>query len=814
MSRRVAASLPVSRVLTFQSLACGVAVVAVAAIPSLFNPRGHDAFTVARTGLIEGVGPLAAVCAAFALPFDLRRRAADPIILASAAVAVTLVLATALGVVPALSFFAPGVRHEGTFVALSLVAIGFAAATLSADQTDWLVTAIVVGSIGPAAYTLIEAVLRTVNPEVPDPGSPAGNAFGNPMLLGGYLATVIPITAARALGALTPDRRQGNGRRFPWESVAYAAVVSIQAVALVTVRARGAALATMVAFVLIAAGWKRRSITRRSVVILAVGGAAVAVAGVAILARGHTTIGSGTTEVRLLIWTDVGRLLLARPSRLLLGYGPEMLPTVIAPFHAPDLARLEGLYAVSDRAHNDLLDTVVATGLAGTAAVMALHFLLWFRLRRALSSPTEWTARHWTCLGLLAAAIAHFVDIQVGIATVASRLNWWCIVGMAVALSRTTISPSAEAGTVRRESEATAVASMAALAALTFAFWAGGDGAMLTRDGWLVIAATGAIAAAIGVSRRPPGAGVIAARLLPSAAAIGGMAAVLSAAGASGEENLRSIAEVVAMGDRLSHQAIVAYLVFGIMAAAAAYLVGATGTIPRRSRRIATPVLGALLFGVLTLAAGARTVRADMLAHLADGMQVARRTMEAEALQQRRVEITPESDVAWSALGRAELELAREETGSARADRFSRALSALAEARRRSPLDWIHYRNQASAERQWAAADPSARTAHLDAADRFYRQAAALAPAASMLWAEWGNADAERGALPEAFGKLERAADLGDLIDAKAVADVLLRATGIEVRDPGGPARAASRLEREGRPVLASLYAARPAGRE
>jgi len=157
--------------------------------------------------------------------------------------------------------------------------------------------------------------------------------------------------------------------------------------------------------------------------------------------------------------------------------------------------------------------------------------------------------------------------------------------------------------------------------------------------------------------------------------------------------------------------------------------------------------------------------------------------------------------------GGAELELARRAALADRADRFTRVVSALAEARRRNPTDWFHCRNQASAERVWAAADPAGRAAHLAAADDFYRQATSLAPASARLWAEWGNVVAERGALHDAFGKLEHAASLGDVAGATSVADAIFRATDINVNDPDGRARAVAQLRREGCPTLAHLYA-------
>src|SRR5882672_1593525 len=794
-------------VLTLQSIACGVAVVAVVAVPALFNPRGHDAFTVIKTGLLEGFGPVAALCAALASRSDSDRLRGEPVLLAGGAVAATLVLATAFGIAPTLSFFAPGARHEGTYLALSLVAIGFAVATLKRSQVEIVLDGIIIGSIGPSVFAVVQTIIQPADPTAFASLPRVGGTFGNPVLLGGYLAPVIPITAARALGALAVQRGPERGSLSRWSSVGYWIVLSVQLAALCVAKARGAWLAMAIAAIVIAIGTMDGLATRRRfVALLAAGALVLAVVGGVILTHGgFGTLAMGPTlEVRALIWRQVARLIGARPGRLPLGYGPEMLRSVVGPFLSPDLARLEGAFAVPDRAHNDLLDTLVSTGLFGALAIIALHVLLWTRLREQLSSPRSvWTMSQWTALGLLAGALAHFVEIQVGIATAGSRLIWWCIVGMAVAATRDRSAAVSEAGVIHPSDRATAIAAAVALAALVFVFWQGQAGVSFAPGGIAVVSATGVIAATVGRRWRITGFRVVAGRLAAIVAIAGGMVAMLAF------WNLRSADEVLAMGEWMSHQATACYLLLGMAAGAVACAVGSGGG-TQEQPRVRVRVAADMAIGVLGLAFGARPVRADILAHLGDEMQAAQRWTEAEAFYQRRVQLVPESDSAWSALGGAELELARRAALADRADRFTRVVSALAEARRRNPTDWFHCRNQASAERVWAAADPAGRAAHLAAADDFYRQATSLAPASARLWAEWGNVDAERGALHDAFGKLEHAAILGDEVDAGSVASAILRATGVDLGDPNGRARAVAELNREGCPTLARLYTTQP----
>jgi tetratricopeptide (TPR) repeat protein len=178
-------------------------------------------------------------------------------------------------------------------------------------------------------------------------------------------------------------------------------------------------------------------------------------------------------------------------------------------------------------------------------------------------------------------------------------------------------------------------------------------------------------------------------------------------------------------------------------------------------------------------------------------------------LEEARVRLVPESDRAWAGWGATALELARLGPPADQAAGFERAIDVLTKARVRNPFDWLNIRNLASAHRVWAVVDRPGRSTHLAAADRLFQEAAALAPTNPRVWAEWGNVDAERGALPDAFAKLDRAVTLHGEESARTVADAILRATGTDLKDQTNRARAAAELDRQGFHALASLYATR-----
>jgi O-antigen ligase/tetratricopeptide (TPR) repeat protein len=706
---------------SLSSVACGLLVTAVVALPAVFNPRGEDAFGVTKAILLQVLGLLAGACAGLAVWSEGRRLHRSAVLIAAAAVVVTCLAAALFGVAPLLSFFAASARHEGTLTMLALAGVTCAAAILEREEIDVVLGAIVIGSVGPCVYAIVARIA-----EVPELGWSAfavraGGSFGNPILLGDYLVMVLPMTAMRA--------RARDARLW--------IVVALQIVTLAATRARGAWIAvTVAAVILVALRVKGSSdISRRSVAAGIAAVLVVAVAGITLAVSRFGIAAFGpTVHVRAIIWHDVLQLIAASRWRLILGYGPGLLQSLVTPFYSPELTLVEGAFSVPDRAHNEILDAMVAAGIVGAAALVTLHLLLWrslLTLRRGGSTDAGSRQRTRQITGVFAGVIAHFVSIQVGVASLVSLLIWWCSIGLAAAWAK--------------------------------------ESARIDVTGAPV--------------QSRPAAGIAAAAVAVAAMAFGLSGANLGA-----------------------HEATLLIAFFVVASVIVAMFIATTsgGTV----HRCGAALVCATAIAIVLTATVPDAAAADILAGDASRDEQAGRWTEAVALQEARVRLTPVSDVAWGALGRAELELARRTDASARTAHFERARAAVAEARRLNPLDWFAIRNAASIERVWAAADPDRRPMHLEAADRAFREASARAPTHPRLWAEWGNVDAERGNFHDAFVKLERAATLYGGTDAKVVTDAILRASGADLNHTASVTRAGQELRRLGFPTLASLYEA------
>ena len=191
-------------------------------------------------------------------------------------------------------------------------------------------------------------------------------------------------------------------------------------------------------------------------------------------------------EDRSLIWYGVDNIITADRTRAIIGYGPETMGLIFYPYAHPDWAALMNYTHTADRCHNETLDAWVTSGLIGLAAYLVLFgsiFYYGFKQLGLIANPRQRTFFVVTCLAggfsgvliswlvegtlrwagvgipvgillalviylisnlfcqgkkeirsghnqilliaLLSALIAHFTEIQFGIAITATRTYFW-----------------------------------------------------------------------------------------------------------------------------------------------------------------------------------------------------------------------------------------------------------------------------------------------------------------------------------------------------------------------------------------------------
>ncbi len=202
---------------------------------------------------------------------------------------------------------------------------------------------------------------------------------------------------------------------------------------------------------------------------------------------------SGTGKVRVLIWSGAIELIGSDPLRTVIGWGPESMHVAYNPYYPPELGNFEARNASPDRSHNETYDVLVQLGLLGFLAYLALFtslfanglrwlgliddradmgrflgfwlgggvisslgFYLWdgswtffgvalpagmiagllayVTLRALTGFETPSRPGQLLMVALLAAIIAHFIEIHFGIAIAATRTLFFVMAGMLVVI--------------------------------------------------------------------------------------------------------------------------------------------------------------------------------------------------------------------------------------------------------------------------------------------------------------------------------------------------------------------------------------------
>jgi len=108
-------------------------------------------------------------------------------------------------------------------------------------------------------------------------------------------------------------------------------------------------------------------------------------------------IESGTGRSRLLVWEGVIDLITADPMRAIIGHGPESMYVAFNRHFPPGLAQYADSGITFDRSHNETFDVLVTTGLVGFIAYLLLfgsvfhHGLRWLGLFRGSQQQSAFT---------------------------------------------------------------------------------------------------------------------------------------------------------------------------------------------------------------------------------------------------------------------------------------------------------------------------------------------------------------------------------------------------------------------------------------
>jgi len=398
-----------------------------------------------------------------------RNLLARPLVLPALLFAFAHVLSTITSVAPHLSLWGSYIRVYGTYNVLCY-AIFFLLIILNlrtARQLEQLITVALLASLPVALYGVLQrSGFDPIFPEY-DLSSRVVSTIGNPIFLGAYLIMVIPLALGRLLVSLRTlliaSQLASSRRSMLLEVIGYSSLLALQLMCLLYTQARGPWFGLLSGALLFAILIALRHRMRRLLLIAIVAGVTLIALLVALnlpntplepftrspyLSRlafsDELAEGRGTEWVRLFIWQGTLELIRSRPNigftpdplrplRLLIGYGPETMEVVFPQVYPPGLAYVEARETVVDRAHNELLDLVVTTGVLGLLAFLVLMGSF-FRYGISLLWRTRSFKAQISLIALLSAMFAHLIEAQFGILLPSDELLLWLYLALVSAM--------------------------------------------------------------------------------------------------------------------------------------------------------------------------------------------------------------------------------------------------------------------------------------------------------------------------------------------------------------------------------------------
>ena len=445
-------------------------------LPVLVNPFGNRFYEIPKVAFLR----LAILLVFTAWLVDrinfggsiagsLRQLLSRPLVLPVLLFTLAYVLSTITSVAPHVSFWGSYFRVSGTYNTLCYVTFFFLIILNlhTTRQLERLITVALLASLPIALYGVLQhSGVEPIFPGYDHSGRPI-STIGNPIFLGAYLIMVIPLTLGRllvSLRALLGRSQLASSRRsMILEVIGYSSLLVLQLVCLLYTGSRGPWFGLFGGALLFAILIALRHRMKKLLLIAAVVGVALIALLVALnlpntplepftespyLSRlvfsDELAAGTGTEWVRLFIWQGTLELIRSnpnigftpdplRPVRPLIGYGPETMGIVFPQVYPYGLAYVESREAMADRAHNELLDLVVTTGVVGLLAFLLLMGCFFYHatslLRRTRSFNTQ-----ISLIALLSAMFAHLIEAQFGILLFSDELLLWLYLALVSAM--------------------------------------------------------------------------------------------------------------------------------------------------------------------------------------------------------------------------------------------------------------------------------------------------------------------------------------------------------------------------------------------
>lgn len=389
-------------------------------VPILFNPYTERFFEEDKIPLMRSI-TLIMFLALLVWSLEQRRTVIElgwsgwkiPLVVPTLLLTGAYLVATGFSVEPRVSFWGAYLRLQGTYTWLSYVIIFFAILLFvrNQQQVQRIITVILLTSVPVALYAFLQ--YNNLDPISwrDDVTDRVMSTIGNPIFISAYLIMVVPLTIMRIIENLkvllqSDEAKETSHSPTDFASSlllgAYLFLLIIQFMTIIYSQSRGPLLGLLVGmsffvFLLSLSINRWLFFTFAGLAVLAILFLVVfnlpntplePLRNVPYLGRFgnifNTGLDAGGGQARPAIWQGSVALLAADPLRNIVGYGPDALYIVYESYRPPELELLTQ-DAFIDRAHNEMLDSLITTGVIGFVALLFLFLSLFFYLFKWLA---------------------------------------------------------------------------------------------------------------------------------------------------------------------------------------------------------------------------------------------------------------------------------------------------------------------------------------------------------------------------------------------------------------------------------------------
>jgi O-antigen ligase len=384
---------------------------AIIIIPLYFNIYTQRVFAIGKAHLLRSIALLMAtawvISAAEELKVKSQRDKAigpiqqaisflkQPLILPVLTFAAVYLIASLTSVWPLASFRGSYRRAQGVYTTFAYLVLflSIVRRLRTQRQVERLITVTILTSFPVSLYAFIQHYGLDPIPWSEDVSGRVTSTLGNAISISAYLIMIVPLSIRQLVDSLSELRDKKKRALSLFSAGLYFLILVTQLIAILFSQSRGPFLGLIGGLFFLFLLWtierNRRAVGLATVSLTVVLGLLLivinlpntpltAIEKVPYIGRLSTIGETLSSGERTFMWEGAIDMVQDNPSRALIGHGPETIFVAYQPYTLPELAEVQGTFMNPDRAHNDMLDSLLTTGILGMIAYLLLFGAIFY----------------------------------------------------------------------------------------------------------------------------------------------------------------------------------------------------------------------------------------------------------------------------------------------------------------------------------------------------------------------------------------------------------------------------------------------------